>query len=248
MTIEKTVFGKTAEGVEVDRYTLTNSQGVELQMINLGAIVVSLKVPDRDGKLANVNLGFDSLEGYLGKHPYFGSTVGRYCNRIGGGKFTLDGKEYQLTTNDGTNHLHGGDVGFNKVVWSAEPLQTEDAVGLKFTYRSKDGEQGYPGNLDATVVYTLSNDNELSVEFTATTDAPTPVNLTNHNYWNLRGAGSGTIRDHELTIPAKQYLPTDSTLIPTGEMADVAGTPLDFTKPEKDRGPAERNPGRSRRV
>jgi aldose 1-epimerase len=234
MSTEKTAFGKTADGVEVDLYTLTNAKGVVLKMTNFGAIVVSLEVPDRDGKLANVNMGFATLDGFLGKTPYFGSTVGRYCNRIAGGKFTLDGKEYTLATNDnGKNHLHGGNVGFNKVVWNAEPFENESGVGIKFTYLSKDGEEGYPGNLDVTAVYTLTNDNELTVEFTAKTDAPTPVNLTNHCYWNLAGAGSGTIREHELMIDADKYLPVDAGLIPTGELADVAGTPLDFTKPEK---------------
>ncbi len=234
MSIEKTAFGKTAEGVTVDLYTLTNAKGVVLKMTNFGAIVVALEVPDRDGKLANVNMGFSTLEGFLGKTPYFGATVGRFCNRIAGGKFTLDGKESTLATNDnGKNHLHGGNVGFNKVVWNAEPFENETGVGIKFTYLSKDGEEGYPGNLNVTAVYTLTNDNEMAVEFTATSDAPTPVNLTNHCYWNLAGAGSGTIRNHELLINADKYLPVDAVLIPTGEVADVAGTPLDFTKPEK---------------
>ncbi len=233
MSVEKTVFGKTSEGVEVDLYTCTNANGVVLKMTNYGATTVSLEVPDRDGKMANITMGFDSLDGYLGKHPYFGATVGRYCNRIAKGKFTLDGQEYTLATNNGPNHLHGGNVGFNKVVWDAEPFETETGVGVKFTYLSKDGEEGYPGNLTATAVYTLTNDDELVVEFTATTDKPTPVNLTNHNYWNLGGEGTGTIRDHVLEIPADKYLPVDETLIPTGELADVAGTPLDFTKPEK---------------
>jgi aldose 1-epimerase len=234
MSIEKSAFGKTADGVEVDLYTLTNAKGLVMKMTNFGAIVVSLEVPDRNGKLANVNMGFSTLDGFLGKTPYFGSTVGRYCNRIAGGKFALDGKEYTLATNDnGKNHLHGGNVGYNKVVWSAEPFETESGVGIKFTYLSKDGEEGYPGNLDVTAVYTLTNDNELAVDFTAKTDAPTPVNLTNHCYWNLAGAGSGTIREHELMIDADKYLPVDAGLIPTGELADVAGTPLDFTRPEK---------------
>jgi len=234
MSIEKSVFGKTADGVAVDLYTLTNAQGLVLKMTNFGAIVVSLEVPDRDGKLANVNMGFATLDGFLGKNPYFGATVGRYCNRIAAGKFTLDGKQYTLATNDnGKHHLHGGNVGFNKVVWKAEPFENESGVGIKCTYLSKDGEEGYPGNLNVTAVYTLTNENELAVEFTATTDKATPVNLTNHCYWNLAGAGSGTIRNHVLMIDADKYLPVDAVLIPTGEVAGVAGTPLDFTKPEK---------------
>jgi aldose 1-epimerase len=234
MSIEKTAFGKTAAGVAVDLYTLTNAQGLVLKMTNFGAIVVSLEVPDRDGKLANVNMGFSKLDGFLGKNPYFGATVGRFCNRIAAGKFTLDGKQYTLATNDGgKHHLHGGNAGLNKVVWKAEPFENQSGVAIKFTYLSKDGEEGYPGNLNVTAVYTLTNENELAVEFTATADKATPVNLTNHCYWNLAGAGSGTIRNHELTIDADKYLPVDAVLIPTGEVAGVAGTPLDFTKPEK---------------
>ena len=233
MSVKQTPFGKTNEGVAVDLYTCTNANGLMLKMTNYGAIVVSLEVPDRDGKLANVNLGFPSLEGYLGKHPYFGSTVGRYGNRIAKGKFTLDGKQYTLATNNGPNHLHGGVNGFNKVVWKAEPISDPSAVGVRFSYDSRDGEEGYPGNLRVTVVYTLTNNNELVDEFTATIDKPCPVNLTNHCYWNLAGAGSGSIRDHELTIAADKYIPVDATLIPTGELADVQGTPLDFTKPQQ---------------
>lgn len=233
MKIEKAAFGKIEDGTEVDLYTCTNANGLVMKMTNYGAIMTKLMVPDRDGKLDNVTLGFPSLEGYLGKNPYFGSTVGRYCNRIGKGKFTLDGQEYTLTLNDGENHLHGGEVGFNKVVWTAEPVELEDAVGVKFTYESKDGEQGYPGNLTAVAQYLLNNNNEVVVEFTANVDKPCPVNLTNHNYWNLAGAGSGLIRDHVLMLAADKYLPVDAGLIPTGELADVAGTPLDFTKPEK---------------
>jgi len=233
MSVEKSPFGKTQDGVEVDLYTCTNANGLVLKMTNYGAIVVSLEVPDRDGKLANVNLGFSTLDGYLGDHPYLGSTVGRYCNRIAKGKFTVDEQEYTLATNNGPNHLHGGDVGFNKVVWNSEPVTTESGVGVKFTYQSKDGEEGYPGNADVTAVYTLSNDNELVIEFAATADKACPVNLTNHCYWNLAGEGSGTIRDHALMIGADKYLPVDDTLIPTGELADLKGTPLDFTQPEK---------------
>jgi aldose 1-epimerase len=234
MSIEKCPFGKTADGVPVDLYTLTNAKGMVLKMTNFGAIVVALEVPDRDGKLANVNMGFSTLDGFLGPNPYFGATVGRFCNRIAGGKFTLDAKQYTLATNDGgRHHLHGGTVGFNKVVWNAEPFEAKTGVGIKFTYLSKNGEEGYPGNLNVTAVYTVTNENEMAVQFTAQTDAPTPVNLTNHCYWNLAGAGSGTIRNHELMIAADKYLPVDAVLIPTGVVADVAGTPLDFTKPEK---------------
>jgi aldose 1-epimerase len=232
MSIQKTSFGKTAEGVEVDLYTCTNTNGVVLKMTNFGATVVALEVPDREGKLANVNLGFSSLDGYLGDQPYFGATVGRCCNRIAGGKFTLDGQEYTLATNNGPNHLHGGNVGFNKVVWTAEPIEDEHGVRIVFSYRSTDGEEGYPGNVDVTATYTLTNDNTLVIDFSATTDKPCPVNLTNHNYWNLNGAGTGTIRDHVLMINADKYLPVDDTLIPTGELADVEGTPLDFTEPK----------------
>jgi aldose 1-epimerase len=233
MNWNKTSYGKLADDREVDLYTCTNANGLVVKLITYGAIVTSVEVPDRDGKLANITLGFDSLAGYLPRHPYFGATVGRYCNRIAKGKFKLGDKEYTLATNNDLNHLHGGENGFDRVLWEAEPVQTESAVGVKFHYVSKDGEEGYPGNLDVTVVYTLTNENELSVEFTATTDQPTPVNLTNHNYWNLSGAGSGKILDHELEIASDQYLAVDDGLIPTGELVDVAGGFLDFTKPQK---------------
>ncbi len=231
MNIEKTPFGKTPAGVEVDAYTCTNANGLVIKLINYGAVFAAVEIPDREGKLANVTLGFPSLAGYQDKSPYFGATIGRYGNRIAKGKFTLDGQEYTLATNNGANHLHGGVVGFNKVLWNAEPVKTDKAVGVKFTYLSKDGEEGYPGNLNVTVVYTLTNDNEIVMDYTATTDKATPVNLTNHNYWNL--AGGGTIRDHELTLSADQYLPVDETLIPTGELADVKATPFDFNTPER---------------
>ena len=227
--ITKESFGKTAEGVEVELYTCTNANGLVMKLTNYGAIVVSLETPDRDGKLANVTLGFGDLAGYLPRHPYFGATVGRFCNRIAKGKFSLEGKDYTLATNNDPNHLHGGNAGFDKVVWTATEQQTDDAVGVEFSYRSPDGEEGYPGNLDVKVVYSLTNKNELMVDFTATTDQATPVNLTNHNYWNLAGAGSGDIRSHELMIAADQFLAVDSTLIPTGKLSDVKGTPLDFS-------------------
>lgn len=233
MSIETAPFGKTDDGTEVKLFTCRNKNGLVMKLTNFGATVVSLETPDRDGKMANINLGFPSVAGYLGDHPYFGATVGRFCNRIAKGKFSIDGKEYSLATNNGPNHLHGGEVGFNKVVWKPTKVKEDDAVGVRFDYRSKDGEEGYPGNLRVSVVYTLTNKNELKVEFTATTDAKTPVNLTNHNYWNLAGAGSGTILDHEVTIEADEYLPVDDTLIPTGKQASVKGTPLDFTTPHR---------------
>jgi aldose 1-epimerase len=230
MKVEKSSFGKTPDGQEVSLFTCTNANKLVLKMIDYGAIVVALETPDKNGKLANINLGFDKLDGYLERHPYFGSTVGRYCNRIAKGRFTLDGKEYTLAVNNSPNHLHGGEKGFDKQMWKAVEVKTPDAVGVKFTRRSPDGEEGYPGNLDVTVTYTLTNANELKIEFSAKTDKPTPVNLTNHNYWNLAGAGSGSILDQELTLQADKYLPVDAGLIPTGELADVKGTPLDFTR------------------
>jgi aldose 1-epimerase len=233
MSIAKTSFGKTEDGQEIDLYTCTNANGLVVKLTNYGAIVVSVETPDRDGKLANITLGFDKLDGYLQRHPYFGATVGRYCNRIAKGKFTLDGQEYTLAANNGENHLHGGVAGFDKQVWKAEEVKTDDGVGIKFTRRSVDGEEGYPGNLDAVVTYTLTNANELRMEFSATTDKATPCNLTNHNYWNLAGVGSGTNENHELQLESDKYLPVDDGLIPTGELADVKGTPLDFTSPHK---------------
>ena len=233
MSIEKTSFGETEDGQEIDLYTCTNVNGLVVKLTNYGAIVVSVETPDRDGKLANITLGFDKLDGYLQRHPYFGATVGRYCNRIAKGKFTLDGQEYTLATNNGENHLHGGVAGFDKQVWKAEEVQTADSVGIKFTRRSPDGEEGYPGNLDVTASYILTNSNTLRMEFTAMTDKATPCNLTNHNYWNLAGAGSGTNENHELQLESDKYLPVDDGLIPTGELADVKGTPLDFSSPHK---------------
>jgi len=195
--------------------------------------MVAMETPDRDGKIANITLGFDEIKGYEQRHPYFGSTVGRFCNRIAKGKFTVGGEEYTLATNNDPNHLHGGEVGYDKVIWTGEAVDTETEVGVKFTYLSKDGEEGYPGNLKITATYTLNDNNEMKVDFEATTDKETPVNLTNHNYWNLAGVGAGSILDHELSITSDKFLAVDETLIPTGELTDVAGTPLDFTKSEK---------------
>jgi aldose 1-epimerase len=230
--VEKRSFGKTPDGTEVDLYVLTNSNGMTAKIMTYGATLTELQVPDRDGKFADVVLGFDNLEGYLAGHPFFGSTVGRCANRIAKGRFTLDGKEYKLATNNGPNHLHGGTKGFDKVVWKAAVQRTEPgALAVKFDYLSKDGEEGYPGNLNAEVTYTLTDKNELRLEYKATTDKATPVNLTNHTYFNLAGQGSGDILGHVLKLEAVEYTPTDATLIPTGEIKPVKDTPLDFTTP-----------------
>ncbi len=230
-SIQKLPFGKTTDGTAVDLYVLTNANGVQARINNYGAILTDLRVPDRTGKLDDVVLGFDTLEGYLAGHPFFGATVGRVANRIAKGKFTLDGKTYQLAVNNGPNALHGGLKGFDKVVWKAEPSEGPDGVSVKFSYRSPDGEEGYPGNLSVVVTYTLTNQNELKIAYSATTDKATPVNLTNHSYFNLAGARAGDILGHELYLAADRYTPTDDTLIPTGAIQPVKGTPLDFTTP-----------------
>jgi aldose 1-epimerase len=229
--VEKKGFGKTSDEVSVELYTLTNTSGVTAKVTTYGAILTELHVPDRDGKMADVVLGFEDLKGYLAGHPYFGATVGRVANRIAKGKFTLDGKEYKLAVNNGPNALHGGLKGFDKAVWKAEPLDVADGAAVKFTYVSKDGEEGYPGTLTAAVTYTLTNANELNIDYVATTDKATPVNLTNHSYFNLAGPKSSDILGHELMLAADKYTPTDATLIPTGEIKPVKDTPLDFTKP-----------------
>jgi len=227
---EKTSFGKLADGQEVDRYTLTNAKGMSIGVMGLGATLVSIKAPDRDGKPGEVTLGFDTLDGYTGKgNPFFGCTTGRYANRIAKGKFTLDGKEYTLATNNGENHLHGGLKGIDKAVWKAVPSVGPDGPSVAFTHSSPDGDEGYPGKLDLTVAYTLTNDNEVRIDYTATSDKATPINLTNHAYFNLAGAGSGSILDHELTLHCDQFLPVDQGAIPTGELQPVADTPMDFT-------------------
>lgn len=231
MSIEKTVFGKTKDGQEVHLFTIKNKNGLVLKLIDYGATVVAVETPDKNGKLDNITLSFPNLEGYTQRHPYFGSTVGRYGNRIAQGKFKIEDQEYTLATNNDVNHLHGGKVGFDAMVWKAEEVQSPNTTGVKFTYSSPDGEEGYPGKLDTTVTYSLTNDDQLSIDYEAQTDKPTVVNLTNHCYWNLGGAGSGDILKHELMIAADKYLPIDSTSIPTGELADVAGTAMDFTKP-----------------
>jgi aldose 1-epimerase len=230
--VEQTKFGMMPDGkTPITSYTLSNRNGLKAKIIDYGGIVTELHVPDKDGKFADVALGFDSLEGYLKGHPYFGSNVGRCGNRIARGKFTLDGKEYTLATNNGPNHLHGGKEGFDKKVWRAEPGMGATGPTVKLSYTSRDTEEGYPGTLTTTVTYTLTNDNELRIDFAATTDKPTVCNLAHHSYFNLAGHNSGTILDHEVQILAKNYTPTDDTLIPTGKIEPVAGTPFDFTEP-----------------
>lgn len=229
--VERAPFGRMPDGRPVERFTLRNPQGVEVQAITYGGIITSLRTPDRNGMMADIVLGFDTLEPYLAGTPYFGAIIGRYGNRIAGGHFELDGETYRLATNNGPNHLHGGNVGFDKVLWAGEPFQSDTAVGVTFTYTSPDGEEGYPGRLDVRVTYTLTDGNDLVFDYHATTDAATPVNLTQHSYFNLAGEGSGTILGHELSIRASHYTPVDSTLIPTGEIAPVEGTPFDFREP-----------------
>lgn len=226
-TIESESFGTMDDGREVQLYTLTNAEGMEVEITNFGGIVTAIRTPDSQGNMDNVVLGFDSLEKYLGDDPYFGAIIGRYGNRIADGKFSIDGTEYTLATNDGDNHLHGGDTGFNSVLWDAQAM---DDGSLKLHYLSEDGEEGYPGNLDVTVIYSLTSANELHIEYRATTDKATPVNLTNHSYFNLSGHPDSTILDHQLKINANQYTPVDEGLIPTGELKSVEGTPFDFTE------------------
>jgi len=222
-------FGALPDGRDVTIYTLRNAKGMQVRIMNYGGIVQSVKVPDKNGNLGDVSLGYDDLQGYLTNSPYFGADVGRYGNRIAKGKFTLDGHEYTLAVNNGVNALHGGLKGFDKQLWESSAMMTSQGPSLRLHYLSKDGEEGYPGDLDVTVVYTLTDDNGLRLEFTATTDKDTVVNLTHHSYWNLRG--SGTILDHVVYINADKYTPVDSTLIPTGELAPVEGTPFDFRNP-----------------
>ena len=231
VTLPKKPFGKTAAGEEVDLYTLRHAGGMEAEIITYGGIVVSLKTADRAGTLADVVLGFDSLDGYLKPHPYFGALIGRYGNRIAKGSFTLNEVKYTLARNNGENHLHGGIRGFDKVVWKARDASTPEAQRLELSYLSKDGEEGYPGNLSVTVTYTLTNSNELRIDYEATTDKDTVVNLTNHSYFNLAGQGEGNIHDHVLMINAGKFTPVDAGLIPTGELRAVDGTPFDFRKP-----------------
>ncbi|HWS56663.1 MAG TPA: aldose epimerase family protein [Pyrinomonadaceae bacterium] len=224
-------FGKTPEGRAVSIYTLTNRRGAEARITDYGGTVVSLKVPDRRGRLGDVVLGFDDLPGYLAQDFYIGSLVGRYANRIGGARFRLNGVEYKLAANNGPNNIHGGLKGFDKVVWESRPLRARGGAALELTYLSRDGEEGFPGNLRARVVYTLTDRNELRVDYHATTDKDTVVNLTQHSYFNLAGEGAGDILGHRLRINAARFTPTDADSIPTGELRAVRGTPLDFTRP-----------------
>jgi aldose 1-epimerase len=227
--VTRAAFGRTAEGTPVDIYTLTNRNGLVAKVMTYGATLTELHVPDRNGRLGDVVLGFSNLQPYLDGHPYFGSTVGRVANRIAGGRFMVDGQEFRVAVNNGPNHLHGGIRAFDKVVWRARPLASLDGAAVAFTYTSPNGHEGYPGALRTTVTYTLTDRNELKLDYRANTDRATPVNLTHHSYFNL--AGQGDVLGHELRVAAARYTPGDDTLIPTGEIAPVRGTPFDFTRP-----------------
>lgn len=227
-------FGSMPDGTAVELYTIRNSAGLELRAMSFGAIILSLRTPDRRGRLDDIVLGYDTAAEYVtNKKTYFGAVVGRYANRIARGRFTLDGRTYQLATNDGPNHLHGGKKGYDAVIWRGEPFQDERGAGVVFTYTSPSGEEGYPGTLMARVTYTLTNKNELAFEFHATSDAATIVNLAQHSYFNLAGQGARDVLDHELELVADRYTPVDETLIPTGELATVEGTPFDFRRPTR---------------
>ncbi|KAA3631038.1 MAG: galactose mutarotase [Bacteroidetes bacterium] len=233
VSFEKSAYGTTQEGEPVDMYSLKNAQGMQVDVITYGGIITSWTAPDKNGAYENVVLGYDSLSQYIAGNPYFGALIGRFGNRIAKGKFSIDGTEYSLATNDGPNHLHGGVKGYDKVIWTAaEPVVDSNAVSLKLSYLSKDMEEGYPGNLKIDVTYTLNADNSLDVLYEATTDKATIVNLTQHSYFNLTGDFTKTILDHEIVLNADHFLPVDATLIPTGELMDVAGTPFDFRLPK----------------
>ena len=228
--IKRELFGKLADGREAYLFSVKNASGMTVQITNYGATVTSIYVPDRNGKFAEVALGYGSLDGYVNGTVFFGGIVGRYANRIAEGRFTLDGKTYQTTLNDGPNTLHGGKIGFHKVLWTAESMETPNGEALKLIYVSKDGEEGFPGTVTVTVTYTLTEDNSLRIDYSGTTDKTTILNVCNHWYFNLTGDPTKTILNEELMINADKYTPVDSTAIPTGELADVAGTPFDFRK------------------
>jgi len=231
LEVTKQGFGLTEDNQIVDIFTLSNSNGVEARIMEYGGILVSLKVPDRNGKIEDVVLGFNDLDKYLSGHPYFSTITGRYANRIDEGQFTLDGETYQLAQNNNQNHLHGGNEGFDKKVWSGHAFRTTDSVGVEMSYFSENGEENYPGNLAVTVRFSLNNQNELRIDYSAITDEKTVLNLTYHPYFNLDGVGDGAILDHEMMINADQLTPVDKTLIPTGELREVKGTPFDFRTP-----------------
>lgn len=233
MLITKEWFGRNKDGRDVSLFTLSNNHNTTVKIITYGGIITSTLTPDKYGKIDDVVLGFKTCDAYLGAHPHFGALIGRYGNRIAKGKFVLNGKEYRLAVNDGSNHLHGGLVGFDKVIWDAAEFQNETEVGVELTYLSKDGEEGYPGNLNTKVKYSLNNRNELGISYEATTDQPTIVNLTNHTYFNLAGEGSGNILDHEIIINAQRYTVVSDDLIPTGELKPVKGTAMDFSTPQR---------------
>lgn len=230
-SVQHEPYGTAPGGEEITEYSLANAAGMKVSLIDFGAVLTSVQVPDREGKLANVTLNFPDLAGYVANAPYFGGACGRYANRIAGGKFSLDGQEYSLFLNNGPNTLHGGKEGFMKKAWKSEPFTEKDRVGVKLTYVSPDGEEGYPGALKTVVTYTLTDANELKMDYEATTDKATVLNLTNHAYWNLAGAGSGLVLDHQLTLACSKYIPVDETGIPTGELATVEGTCMDFREP-----------------
>jgi len=233
MDIQQIFFGTTPEGLQIKRFRVSNDHGMTASYINFGAILTSLKVPDRHGKDEEVTLGFDTLEDYIADIWFFGATIGRYANRIAKGKFILDGVEYQLAQNSFPSHLHGGNKGFHRMVWNGDTKIDQDSISVVFSRLSPSGEEVYPGNLHTKVTYTLNNQNELTLCYHAETDKPTPINLTNHTYWNLKGPGFGNVLDHEMTVNADYYLPTDDDRIPTGEIKSVYGTPMDFTHPTK---------------
>ena len=228
VTIEKSPFGTTVEGIDVDKYIISNQQGMEISIINYGGIITSWSAKDKNGIYEDIVLGYNELSEYEKESPYFGAIIGRYGNRIAKGKFSIEGKEYTLAVNNGENHLHGGMKGFDKVVWNAETGLTDSSVSLILTYLSKDMEEGYPGNLEVEVAYTLNNEDELSVTYKATTDKTTVINLTQHSYFNLSANFNNTILNHELILNSDSFLPVDNTLIPTGEFRDVTNTPFDF--------------------